>query len=187
MAGRKVSESQTLYPLAEVPAFWEVAAKVYDYNPETGVFTVRMDAPNVKRFRLGMPAARSLSNEGYQRLSVSHSGRRDVVSGHRLAWYLMKGENPDCPLDHRNGNRCDNRWENLRIATYQQNAFNRSGVQGHDFSKGVEPSTEGKTWRARIGVDGGMVHLGTYATEAEACAAYQGAAHIIQGEYRRAA
>lgn len=186
MAMAKFAESETLYPLADVPAKVRAAANVYDYNPETGEFTVKPDAPGVKPHRRGKVATR-LNTDGYITLTVSHNGRRDQVSGQRLAWFLMKGESPDCPLDHRNGDRADNRWENLRVATYQQNAFNRSGVSGRELAKGVESSTDGKTWRARIKVNGRLIHLGTYTSEAEAIAAYQGAACIIQGEYRRAA
>jgi hypothetical protein len=36
---------------------------------------------------------------------------------HRLIWALMHGVDPDCDIDHINGNRADNRLINLRLAT----------------------------------------------------------------------
>jgi hypothetical protein len=71
-------------------------------------------------------------------------------------------------VDHINRCPVDNRDENLRPATASQNAMNRPG-RG-DLPKGV--AREGNRYKARIGVDGKMMHLGFFDTPQEAHAAY---------------
>lgn len=45
-------------------------------------------------------------------------------SGHVLAWFYMTGEWPTDEVDHKNGVRHDNRWDNLRPVTHQANMQN---------------------------------------------------------------
>ena len=44
---------------------------------------------------------------------------------HRVAWFLYYGEWPKIVIDHINGDRKDNRIENLRDVTHQENCLNR--------------------------------------------------------------
>lgn len=44
---------------------------------------------------------------------------------HRLIWYWMTGEDPDHEIDHRDTDKTNNRWDNLRLATPSQNIVNR--------------------------------------------------------------
>jgi len=61
---------------------------------------------------------------------VSRDGyRKTIVKGisygvHRLIWKWHHGTEPSL-IDHINGDRSDNRIENLREATVRQNAWNR--------------------------------------------------------------
>lgn len=54
---------------------------------------------------------------------------------HRLAWAYVTGNEPTCEIDHIDGNRHNNRIDNLREATRQQNARNisrsRVNTSGH--------------------------------------------------------
>lgn len=62
---------------------------------------------------------------------------------HRLAWLALYGEWPSKQIDHRDGNRGNNRIANLRLATAAENAQNRvayrnnkSGLIGVTARKG---------------------------------------------------
>ena len=109
---------------------------------------------------------------------------------HRLAWWFMTGTPPPKGIDveHKNRDRADNRWENLRLATRSQNNCNaktrrdnRSGV------KGVHPNARayGKPWFARITMNKRIIHLGFFDTIEEAAEARRLAEIKYHGEFRR--
>ena len=69
-------------------------------------------------------------------------------------------------VDHVNGDRLDNRRENLRFTTRSKNMMNRQkGVRG------VHLRPDGK-WHARIGFNMKRLHLGVFKTRERAEAAY---------------
>jgi hypothetical protein len=82
---------------------------------------------------------------------------------HRVAWALHYGEWPSDQIDHVNGDKTDNRLENLRIVTAQGNAKNRSlrsdNTSGH---VGVYWVRETKKWSAQIKVDGRQKTIGSF-------------------------
>jgi hypothetical protein len=143
--------------------------ELFAYDPETGNVSWlrdRIGANNSIRARAGDGA-------GYRQVEVD--GR--VLQCHRVAWALVTGRWPKCEIDHRNGKRDDNRWENLREATHQQNAHNRrvrkdsaSGLKGVSFHRRT-----GK-WQAYIGLAGEQKYLGLFETRAAAHRAYLAAA-----------
>jgi hypothetical protein len=89
-------------------------------------------------------------------------------------------------IDHVNGRRCDNRRENLRAATHQQNQWNqkvrRSNASGF---KGVFWRADRSKWYAHITVDRKSHYLGYYSTAEEAAKAYNRAAEKYFGEFAR--
>lgn len=103
------------------------------------------------------------------------------VSGRTVLMHRLLAGNPAGKVvDHRNSDGLDNRRANLRICTQRENARNRVGRIGK-ASRGIR-LRYGK-WRARIMVDRHEINLGTFATEAEAQAAYDAAAHQHYGEF----
>lgn len=74
--------------------------------------------------------------------------------------------------DHVNGDRLDNRRENLRPATRAQNGQNVPVKVGKYRGVTYDPSRKTfKCWRARVGLGGHGHHIGWYETEDEAGAA----------------
>ena len=68
---------------------------------------------------------------------------------HRLVWFYHYGKWPKGNIDHVNGDRNDNRINNLREATVQQNAFNKKSLTGSSSShKGVTWDKNSKKWKA---------------------------------------
>ena len=132
------------------------------YNPETGVFTWRKSRAGVG---VGSCAGTKNAN-GY--IIICCYGK--LYRAHRLAWLYMTGEWPKDQVDHENHIRHDNRWENLREATRQENHKNRSmyknntsGVTGVYWDKGK--------WKAYIRVDEKDKNLGRFTDKFEAICA----------------
>ena len=89
-------------------------------------------------------------------------------------------------VDHINGNRLDNRRENLRICTNSQNGFNRgTTVQNKSGYKGVIQEKKTGKWRAAIRANGKVKHLGTFDDPASAHAAYCKAGEELHGPFFR--
>lgn len=92
----------------------------------------------------------------------------------------MTGEWPENDVDHKNRDRSDDRWANLREATRSQNKANGPGWG--KFKKGVAALGAGR-YRAQIMKDGVSYHIGCYDTEAEAHAAYVDKAKELFGSF----
>ena len=88
--------------------------------------------------------------------------------------------------DHENGNGLDNQRANLRDTTQSQNCANRGKRRtgGTSRFKGVDLLPSGR-WRARIKVGRAERSLGTFADEAAAARAYDGAAAEAWGTFAR--
>lgn len=89
---------------------------------------------------------------------------------HRAVWtmfnrQLAKGED----IDHINGNRADNRIENLRLCSRSENL--RNAQKRKDNTSGIKGvglhALTGK-WRARISIAGKQVYLGLFQSLKEA-------------------
>lgn len=134
-----------------------------NYNANTGIFTWKIGRRG--RAKVGTVAG-TKHPKGYIRISLNHI---DYLA-HRLAWIAVNGEiHEDLVIDHINGDRSDNRIDNLRMVTGHQNANNRHsplctdrGLIGASFHK---PS--GK-WVARIKINNRDKYLGIFDTSQEA-------------------
>ena len=101
---------------------------------------------------------------------------------HRAIWKLVTGQDPR-QVDHINGIRSDNRFENLRsVDGDRENTKNRA-VPSHNTSghMGVARCSKTNRWRAYIKHDGRQVFLGNYITLEDAVAARETA--VIQYGY----
>jgi hypothetical protein len=99
----------------------------------------------------------------------SLDGQHKKAAIHRIMYYAHHPEwdiyDPKKCIDHIDGNRQNNKIENLRPVTFQQNSFNRT-AKGCNFDK-----RSGK-WKAYIHLDGRHHHIGFFETEVEAHNAY---------------
>ena len=115
-----------------------------------------------------------INSLGYWRIGISNVNYR----AHRIVWAIIKREDPlGLQIDHINGNRLDNRIENLRKATPSQNQRNRKNTKGYNFHKNQ------KKWNACIQINGRMKHIGCFDTEEQAREAYLRAKEKLHGEF----
>ena len=86
--------------------------------------------------------------------------------------------------DHQNHNTLDNRRDNLRICTNQENNMNRMSNQNSSSKfKGVSWYERCKKWQVHIQIDGGRKHIGYFNKEKNAALAYDAAAIREFGEF----
>lgn len=100
--------------------------------------------------------AGTISKAGYREVKLNGS----TYKSHRILWKIANGFDPDM-IDHIDGNRLNNRHDNLRLATRQENGANR-GLSCNNKSgyKGVAWHTRDMCWDAYITVDGERIVLG---------------------------
>jgi len=110
---------------------------------------------------------------------------RQKLRASRIIWKLVTGDDPSAQVDHKNLNRADNRWCNLRLGTNAQNQWNRGvGRANTSGFKGVHRRPSGR-YQARIGTHGSRINLGHFPTPEGARAAYAKAAKRLHGEFAR--
>lgn len=129
-----------------------------DYDKNSGLF-MRISTGNI----IGSPHKKT----GYIQISV----KSKTYLAHHLAWLYSFGYLPK-EIDHINGIKTDNRIENLREASRQENARNHkrskrntSGITGvyyHNGSKG---------WMAYIKVNYKQIYLGYFKNKEDAISA----------------
>lgn len=105
-----------------------------------------------------------------------------AVRMHRV---IMNLDGSNLVVDHINGNKLDNRKQNLRICTYSQNSQNKK-VKSNSISgyKGVTLCM-GKYWMAYITHNKININLGMFDTKELAVQAYNEKAIEYHGEYAR--
>ena len=134
----------------------------WTYNPETGVVSGRG----------GRPIGKKRKDGGLDcTVRFPDTGVVTAVLLHRAAWLLKTGEWPVVGIDHKDGDRSNNRWLNIRDATQSQNRQNLKGVSAKGVLRGCTPYY--RKWKAQIKAPDGKHHyLGLFPTQEEAHAAY---------------
>lgn len=99
------------------------------------------------------------------------------VWAHRVAFAVFHGRWADGDVDHINGDKGDNRAENLRDATRSQNLQNQASRKGSTSNfLGVSWKNSSRSWVAQIGGDGKTKFIGAFSSEIAAAMAYDEAA-----------
>lgn len=127
--------------------------KGYTYEPETGqIYGVRGKVITA-------------TTNGYIDIRMRHDNKLYNIKGHQLAWYITNNKVVDC-IDHINGIKSDNRIENLRSITNQQNHFNRPTAKGYYWRKKLNK------WQTQIRINDKLLHIGLFIDEKDARNAY---------------
>ena len=150
------------------------------YDPVSGVFIWK----ETHQHRVGI-AAGTLKSGTRQYRIINIGGV--LYRANRLAWFYMTGEWPRTDVDHINGDRSDDRWSNLRLATRaQNNAYRHTQSVASSGERGVhfDPARR-KPWRAFVSVENKTRVIGSFATKQEAANAYQKFTIERFGEFAR--
>jgi hypothetical protein len=138
----------------------ELKARLH-YDPRTGLFLRLLCSGRRK------PAG-NVNGDGYVHIRVGGKTHK----AHRLAWLYMTGEWPDDMIDHKNGARADNKFDNLRQADRAINSQNLRAARRDNTLGVLGVSRYGRRFIARIMRDGRQDYIGAFATAEEAHAAY---------------
>lgn len=150
--------------------------KILRYDPETGDLYWK---ERVSRRQKPGDKAGGLNNSGYMTILI----KRKRHSSHRLAWLLAHGEWPNI-IDHKNGDRSDNRLANLRNTNRTMNCYNAALSKNNTSGcKGVTFNKSANLWQAAVGEAGRRIYIGVYKTAEEASAAYLQAVEMKAGEF----
>jgi len=160
---------------------FEFLSSILRYNPDSGklywkerppsMFAIKTDRSQIHSANLwnsanaGNEAMTAVNKQGYKVGNINGS----MFRAHRVAWALHYGVDPKNQIDHINGDRKDNRIENLRVVTNQQNSWNQklrstntSGYNGVSWCKMTN------SWLARAVVDGVEHRIGYFSTPEDA-------------------
>jgi hypothetical protein len=148
------------------------------YDPDTGLLWWSSPGKSSQRL-MGKPLGRK-NPEGYLRVKLNFNGKKRTFYAHRLAYFIHYDEWPII-TDHINGDKADNRVENLRSCLITDNNRNKKVDKRNKCGfKGVQYH---KPYSATIFDGKSTKRLGYYDTPEEAAQAYDEAAKEIFGEY----
>lgn len=120
-----------------------------------------------------------LSN-GYAFRRISYRKNRGM---HR---FILQSPKKGLQVDHKNGNRLDNRRKNLRLASSAQNSMNRKKLLNKSsVYKGVFYCKEMGSWRVIITTNQKAYHLGYFTDEHHAALAFDMTASLMFGEFAK--
>lgn len=122
----------------------------------------------------------SYNSKGYAWRSIKGENKRTYILMHRF----IMGAKADELIDHKNGNRLDNRKCNLRICTRSQNNCNQR-LQAREKTskfKGLT-ITKSKNWQVQISFCNNHKSLGTFTNEIAGANAYNYYAKKYHGEF----
>lgn len=104
----------------------------------------------------------SLVGRGYVRHGTKVNGKQVHIYLHRFIMGLSPGDRRK--VDHRDGNKLDNRRGNLRVGTQSQNLQNRTIPQSNNTSghRGVTWMKNRGKWMAQAQHEGRRIYLGYY-------------------------
>jgi len=151
----------------------------------------------MKNIALSKGMVAVVSDEDYERVAkikwyardFRHRGKRRFYAyndTHGLMHRFLFGGSFKV-IDHKNGNPLDNRRENLRGCTQQQNCFNQAIQKRNKSSrfKGVSLNKQNQKWRSYIKKSGIKFTLGEFTDEVSAAKAYNRKSLELFGEFAR--
>jgi hypothetical protein len=159
------------------------------YAPETGILTWRTrprshfiaSGPfktwNLRRAGMPFGTVFYLKNIIYIRGGIDYQS----FLAHRLIWKIVTGDEPSHEVDHRDGDGLNNRWNNLRAATHQQNQCNVRTRDGTLYPRGFYRIRQ--KYAASIHAAGNRYNLGVYTTPEAAHEASVAAAKRLHQQF----
>ena len=86
--------------------------------------TYKYDDGHIVNRKTGKRRRAGITTNGYLNIVIGFKGTYYNINVHRFVWVLCNGSWPQLTIDHINGNRHDNRIENLREVSQTDNNLN---------------------------------------------------------------
>ena len=141
----------------------------------------------IKHGRASDRPAGHINGRGYRILSIwnKETKKYKIYSVHRLVFLIHHGYLPNT-IDHIDGEKDNNRIENLRDVTLSQNQFNRKiNKTSTTGVKGVKWSDKRQRFLARLKMNNKEYHIGTFKEIEAAAKAIKEFRENYQGEFAR--
>jgi hypothetical protein len=156
----------------------EKLLELLDYDAETGELVRRCNVRGLGPNRIG-GRPRFEGPNGYAAIGADSL----KYLYHRLVWFWHHNEWPEV-IDHVDGDKQNNRIENLRACTQSQNLCNAQIPSDNKSGfKGVSWSSSANKWRARCGLHKVQHNLGVFDTREEAAEAVRAFRSGLHGAY----
>lgn len=107
--------------------------------------------------------------DGYITIGLRSGKKIYLLRAHQFIFYIKYGKIVE-EIDHKDGDRSNNKIDNLREVTHQQNQQNKTTAKGYTKC--------GNMWQSQIKLNNKSIYLGRYNTEKEARQAYLDAKKI---------
>lgn len=110
-----------------------------------------------------------ISNNGYVIVKIYNTR----IQIHRIVWLFENGTWPNGVIDHVDGNKLNNKYNNLRVVTMRTNSQNRKEHRNGNLLGAHKNTKSNKNqWASRIQINGKSIYLGSFRTQVEAHNAY---------------
>lgn len=115
--------------MKQIPFTQDQLREMFDYDQNIGLLICkkRLGSRSIVGAEVGW------EDGGYKNVKLAGKNYRQ----HRVIWKWMTGKDPENKIDHKDTNRLNNKWNNLREASNEQNGFNKplqvnntSGIKG---------------------------------------------------------
>jgi len=151
---------------------------ILDYDRKNGTFNWKK---KISRKNMVGNNAGGKNSMGY--ITIGISG--DIYYAHRLAYLWVYGYMPKS-VDHKDGDRSNNRIANLRPCTMSQNILNSKLAKNNTSGfKGAYWSEAAQKWEASYQHNGKKNYIGLFDTPKDAGAAYLNAVKKIEPDFVR--
>ena len=160
----------------------DLLRELVSYNPETGDLTWLPRRPEFFKnprdcagWNTKYAGKRAFTTKNFTGYLCGHIFKKTYMS-HRIAWALHHGSWPDKQIDHIDGVRANNKIENLRAVSAEDNQKNvKQRVDNTSGAKGVDFQKSYGLWRARIVHNKRRIDLGKFRNLDDAIAARKAA------------
>jgi hypothetical protein len=170
-----------MFPMSQRKPIPENVGEFHSLNPETGRLTRKKNSPRGVG-KAGEYSDTNVHKSGY--VEVRIPGDPYMYRAHRVVWFLHYGEQPPEYIDHINGDRTDNRPENLRKACHHTNLANaKLSTRNTSGVKGVHWAKNHNKWVAKVGFKGKKYIAGYFDNIAEAEIAVRQLREQLHGDF----
>lgn len=166
--------------------------KSFEIEGSGEVFTIFIDDADYEKVMKHKWCVRVVPHTNYVSRTI-YLGRENGESkfkSQQLSRYILGLTDPTIFCDHRDGDGLNNQRDNLRVATPQENSFNKradrtyAGKPPSSKYKGVHWHKRIEKWGAAIAINKRQKHLGYFDVEEDARDAYEARATEIQKEFK---